>query len=77
MSIMVKRAFAWTSERQNITTWTAVAPAILALIAALVVLGLTVKIYRDHQTRGSLKRQSLQVLISVQLASLVYSGTYM
>lgn len=74
---MAKRDFTWTSERQAVTVWTAVAPAIAAIVAALLVLGLSVKIYCNPHTRGSLKRQSLQVLISVQAASIVYSATYM
>ncbi|EIN06756.1 hypothetical protein PUNSTDRAFT_46155 [Punctularia strigosozonata HHB-11173 SS5] len=73
---MVKRDFTWTSERQAVTVWTAVAPAIAAIVAALLVLGLSVKVYRNPHTRGSLKRQSLQVLMSVQAASIIYSATY-
>jgi hypothetical protein len=76
---MDKRRVPWLSSgrRTNAMVWTAVTPSIVAVVAALVVLALALRLYLHRSTRGSLKRQSLQVLISVQLMSLIYSGSYM
>ncbi|KDQ51347.1 hypothetical protein JAAARDRAFT_211127 [Jaapia argillacea MUCL 33604] len=78
MTISTARdAFVWTPHDQTIVVWTAVAPAIAAVAAAIVVLTLAFLIWLNPGTRRSLQRQSLQMLLWVQGMSLIYSGTYL
>lgn len=69
--------FEWSDAKQTAVVWAAVVPTIAALVVALVVLVLAGFIYADPRTRPSLRRQSLKMLLCVQLASLIYSGTYL
>ena len=69
--------FVYTDYNANVVTWTAVVPTVLALVAAVIVLCLAVLIYRSPETKGSLDRQSIQMLLWVQVASLVYNGAYL
>lgn len=74
---MSLEAFRWTEDKQAIQVWTAVAPAIAALVVALAILVLAGVIYANPKTRCYLRRQSLKMLLCVQFASLVYSATYL
>ncbi|KZT29637.1 hypothetical protein NEOLEDRAFT_1127362 [Neolentinus lepideus HHB14362 ss-1] len=69
--------FVWTSDKQTVVVWTGVAPTIFSLVAAIVVLTLAGVIWLNPLTRPSLSRQSLQMLLWVQVMSLIYSGTYL
>jgi hypothetical protein len=55
----------------------AVAPTIAALVANLIVLGFAVAIFRNPKTRSLLRRQSLLMLLSVQVASVIQGVAYM
>lgn len=74
---MTAAQFVWSDQKQTIVVWTAIAPTIAAVVVAFVVLLFAGLIYANPRTRGSLRRQSLQMLLCVQLASLVYSATYL
>ena len=69
--------FVWKSEYDTIMIWTAVGPAIASLVASAVVLALATVIWLDLRTRRFLRRQSLQMLLWVQGASIIYNGSYM
>ncbi|EPQ56092.1 hypothetical protein GLOTRDRAFT_120751 [Gloeophyllum trabeum ATCC 11539] len=70
-------SFTWGPDKQRVVVWTAVVPTIFSLVAALVVLALAFAIWHNPTTRPSLGRQSLRMLLWVQVMSLVYSGTYL
>jgi hypothetical protein len=69
--------FTWKAEYQKVVAWTGAGPAIASLVASAVVLVLAFLIYLNHATRRSLQRQSLQMLLWVQAASIVYNGSYL
>ncbi|TFK49559.1 hypothetical protein OE88DRAFT_1702317, partial [Heliocybe sulcata] len=69
--------FVWTPDKQTVVVWTGVAPAIFSLVAAAVVLVLAAAIWWNPVSRSSLSRQSLQMLLWVQVMSVIYSATYL
>jgi hypothetical protein len=56
---------------------TAVAPSILAIVVSSVVLGLAIAVHRSQLTRGALKRQSMQLLLVLQVVTIIFEVTYM
>jgi hypothetical protein len=60
-----------------LTSTAAVAPTIAAVVANLIVLGFAIAIFRNSKTRPLLRRQSLLMLLSVQVASVFQGGAYM
>jgi hypothetical protein len=81
----LETAAVWTCESKGhiavadclMTCSIAVAPTIAALVANLIVLGFAVAIFRNPKTRSLLRRQSLLMLLSVQVASVIQGVAYM
>ncbi|KDQ53711.1 hypothetical protein JAAARDRAFT_61100 [Jaapia argillacea MUCL 33604] len=67
----------WTDELVQLTRWLAAVPTIAAILAALVVLGLALRLYLNRDRRHALRRQSFLMLLSVLAMSIPYSAAYL
>ncbi|EPQ56091.1 hypothetical protein GLOTRDRAFT_137938 [Gloeophyllum trabeum ATCC 11539] len=74
---MSNSSFTWSPDKQRVVVWTAVVPTIFSLVSAIVVLALALVVWRSPKTRPPPGRQTLRMLLWVQLMSLAYSGTYL
>jgi hypothetical protein len=65
------------SPHSSLTLSAAVGPSIAALVANIVVLSLAAVVFCGRRTRRLLRRQSLIMLLSVQVVGIIYDAAYM